>query len=120
MLNQADLKSCKAGPREFLYLIDHADLVLTDSFHACVFSFIFGKPFRVYPREGKETNMLSRINTLLKTFSLERKFSESGLKNDWLEHDYSAGYEALKTEREKAKQYLKSSISKAVGGKQKD
>ena len=106
LLDQMDPKSCKAGPLEFLYLIDHADLVLTDSFHACVFSFLFGKPFCVYPREGKETNMLSRIHTLLKMFYLERKFSESGGKNDLLECDYSTGYEILNREREKARKYL--------------
>ncbi len=110
LLDQMNPKSCKAGPLEFLYLIDHADLVLTDSFHACIFSFLFGKPFRVYPREGKETNMLSRIYTLLKMFFLERKFSESGWQDDLLEHDYSAGYEVLDGEREKARKYLESAM----------
>ncbi len=111
LLDRANPKVCKAGPCEFLYLIDHAELVLTDSFHGSVFSFLFGKPFYVYAREGKENNMLSRIDTLMKMFSLERKFSGSGLHNDLLEHDYSVGYKALEQERKKAKNYLKSSMA---------
>ena len=48
---------------EFLYLIDHAERIVTNSFHACVFSLIFGKPFTVTEREG--ISMQSRFDTLL-------------------------------------------------------
>lgn len=40
--NEKDLYAL--GPSEFIYMISHAKLILTDSFHACVFSFIFEKP----------------------------------------------------------------------------
>lgn len=36
------------GPEDFLSLIAHADLVLSNSFHAMVFSIIFQRPFRVF------------------------------------------------------------------------
>ena len=39
-----------SDPCEFVNLIDNAKLVVTDSFHACVFSFIFKKPFLLYNR----------------------------------------------------------------------
>ena len=32
-------------PEQFVYLFDHADYVITDSFHATCFSVIFKKPF---------------------------------------------------------------------------
>lgn len=54
-----------AGPSEFLYLIKNANLIVTDSFHASVFSFIFNKPFLVYSRKGVMNGMTSRIETLL-------------------------------------------------------
>lgn len=98
------------GPSEFISLISHAKLVLTDSFHACVFSFLFQKPFLVYAREGKEKNMMSRLDTLLKKFHLERKYADSGLPNDLLEADYGEGYQQLKAEREKALAFLKESM----------
>lgn len=53
------------GPAEFLSLILHAEYVLTDSFHASVFSIIFGKPFRVFERISGKHSMNSRLETLL-------------------------------------------------------
>ena len=58
-----------SGPQDFLGLIDSADLVLTDSFHASVFSIIFGVPFRVYKRQ-ESTSTYSRIRTLLETYRI--------------------------------------------------
>lgn len=54
------------GPSEFIYLIEHADLILTDSFHCTVFSIIFHKDFYVFKREdGTENNMFTRLQNLL-------------------------------------------------------
>lgn len=53
------------GPIEFLNLILHARYVLTDSFHALLFSILFGKRFRVFGRSSGKDNMNSRIDTLL-------------------------------------------------------
>ena len=47
---------------EFLYLIDHAEKVITNSFHVCVFAVIFGKEFEVTERNG--LSMQSRFDTL--------------------------------------------------------
>ena len=100
-----------SGPSEFLYLIEHATVIQTDSFHACVFSFLFGKPFLLYAREGKDTDMFSRMETLFSTFGLKRKFVDSGLKNDVYECDYTYGYSKLKLEREKVIKFLKQSMN---------
>lgn len=108
-ISQSDLYI--SGPSEFIYLISKASLILTDSFHACVFSFLFEKPFLVYAREGKENNMISRIETLLKTFHLERKYVDSGLENNLFEADYKDGYKQLAFEREKALNFLKKSMN---------
>ena len=62
---------------EFLYLIDHAEKVVTNSYHACVFAIIFGKPFVLKKREG--ISMQSRFDTLLQKvqsgidFEIERR-----------------------------------------------
>lgn len=45
-----------------------AKLVVTDSFHACVFSILFNKPFIVI---ANEVRGLARIQSLLKMFELE-------------------------------------------------
>lgn len=99
-----------AGPSEFLYLIENASIILTDSFHACIFSFLYNKPFLVYDRNKKGNTMNSRLNTLLKKFKIERKYEKSGLKNDIWEHEYTEGYEILKEERKKAINFLKKAL----------
>ena len=45
-----------------------AECIVTDSFHACVFSIIFRKPFIVI---GNKDRGLTRVNSLLKIFNLE-------------------------------------------------
>lgn len=52
------------GPQDFLALIEGASFVLTDSFHACVFSLIFETSFLVFRRDEK-VSTFSRIETLL-------------------------------------------------------
>ncbi len=52
------------GPREFLWLIENAVCVSTNSFHASAFSVIFGKKYLHMRREDRET----RIESLLKRF----------------------------------------------------
>ena len=54
--------------------------------------------------------MNSRIETLLHTFHIERKYVNSGLENDIWEQDYTEGYKQLEIEREKAIKYLKEAL----------
>lgn len=98
-----------ANPSNFIYLIKHASLILTDSFHACVFSFIYGRPFLVYDRVGIP-GMMSRMNTLFEKFDLKRKYINSGLNNDILECDYNNGYEVLLNERKKLLNFINQQI----------
>ena len=53
------------GPIEFLNLIYNAECILTDSFHASVFSILFNKEFRVFSRNIGKLNMNERLYTLL-------------------------------------------------------
>ena len=108
-----------AGPSEFLWLFDHADLVLTDSFHACVFSLLFNKPFMVFARNDQGESMHSRLETLLKKFRLERKYAASGLENDLWEHDYSEGYRVLDRERERTMEFLRKAFGENGYGNEK-
>ncbi len=101
-----------AGPSEFLWLLANASLVLTDSFHACIFSFLFAKPFLVYKRVDKEDSMFSRMETLLDKLDLMRKYVGSGIENQIFECDYKTGFEALKTERQKVYKFLDKSFGK--------
>lgn len=46
-----------AGPEEFVSLIAHAGAVLTNSFHATVFSILFHRPFRVFATDLSASRM---------------------------------------------------------------
>lgn len=64
---------------EFVYLIDHAQLIATDSFHACVFSILMGTPFLVVNRQQKGmADMTSRIDTLLELFGYNDRYIVNG------------------------------------------
>lgn len=68
-----DIQYSNAGPNEFLALIKNAKLVITDSFHATVFSNIFETNFYVLERT-EEVSMNTRIISLLNMFGLEKRF----------------------------------------------
>ncbi len=55
-----------------------AELVVTDSFHSCVFSIIFNKPFIVF---GNKRRGITRMLSLLKMFGLESVLVSEDLKN---------------------------------------
>lgn len=70
----------KLGPSEFLYLIDNAEYIFTDSFHGTVFSIIFNKKFIVFDRKEQSinNNMISRIENILELFEIENQLYKSG------------------------------------------
>lgn len=69
ILDYANKYYC-CGPSEFLWLLMNSSLVLTDSFHGCVFSFLFDKPFKIFTRVSKGQSMNSRITNLAYTLKL--------------------------------------------------
>lgn len=101
----------KIGPSEFIYLEKNAFLICTDSFHSCVFSIIYNRPFIVMEREDDRVSMNSRIETLLKKFKLEDRKYTGKLEEKDLEYDYNETYEIIKKEKEKSKNFLLKSLT---------
>lgn len=62
-----------ATPGDFISLIKHADFVFTDSFHATVFSLLYGRAFFAFPRSGN-IKMGSRLESLLDMFGCPERF----------------------------------------------
>ncbi len=95
------------GPDQFVYLIKHAQLVCTDSFHGSVFSFLYQRRLAVFDRDGSGSNMGSRIDTFASKFHLEScRVKGNALPEEIPQPDYSQGYQALVLEREKSKRFL--------------
>lgn len=68
-----DLGYYATSPQEFIYLINNAKLVCTDSFHGTVFSIIMNTDFVTFPRVESGKSMNSRIETLLSSFNLQER-----------------------------------------------
>jgi len=98
------------GPAEFVYLEQHAELICTDSFHACVFGILMNTPFIIFNREDKEEPMNSRIDTLLSKFKLEDRRCSGKVNERYLKCDYSNSYKILENERKKANLFLKRAL----------
>lgn len=99
------------GPESFIELIDKAEACFTDSFHASVFSIIFHTPFIIYGRQHtNKSNMNSRIETLLKTFSLEDRMCLDVMADLNMECDFNASDILLQTERNRSLNILKKAI----------
>ena len=66
----------EVGPYEFVWLIENASIVCTDSFHAVAFSLIFNKDFYVLKRflDNDEKSQNSRLYSLLESLSLEDRY----------------------------------------------
>lgn len=63
------------GPEEFMALIRKATMVLTDSFHASVFSVLNHTPFYTFLRQGKneKNSMNNRMENLLEMLGLQNR-----------------------------------------------
>lgn len=107
----SDKEQSDYGIEEFLYLIHHAELICTDSFHACVFSFIFERPFVVFRRSGNADNMYSRLENFLKVFHFtNREFDGDSIKRENVIINFEHSKKILSSEREKSLNYLKTAL----------
>ena len=88
-----------------------AEFVITDSFHACVFSILFNKPFIVY---GNKERGMARFESLLTLFELEgRLVSSPGEVNKVLQAtiDWDRVNSILKQMKEKSLSFLRKNLN---------
>lgn len=87
-----------------------ASFVVTDSFHACVFSILFKKQFIVI---GNADRGLSRFHSLLSQFGLENRFITSVDQYRSLgDIDYDAIYKELEMKQMQSMDFLRKALNK--------
>lgn len=91
-------KYYQCGPSEFVWLIKNCELMLTDSFHGTVFSYIYDKPVRVFKRKDHLGSMNSRLENLIKVLHLEDIFID---EINHCDDDFTARYDKKYLEIEK-------------------
>ena len=103
-------KRCQPPVEKWIRGFYDAKYVVTDSFHACVFSIIFNKPFVVVanPQRG-----LDRIISLLNIFGLKNCLYKNGNEVQF-ENDYNWNKinEILRYEVYKSMSFLRNSMTK--------
>lgn len=99
-------------PVDYVALIEHAEYVLTDSFHTTLFSVMFGRKFFTFVRQYRHSgSQQSRITTLLELVEYNDRLIQSieGFKAELNAELHSCDI-ILKQERKKAKDYLDDAI----------
>lgn len=79
-LPYADVNISDASPLEFLSLINNANVVISNSFHATAFSIILNKEFYVYPVIRHKNQ--SRMIDLLNQFQLSDRYNTSKIQSN--------------------------------------
>lgn len=96
------------APDEFLWLIHHAEFIITNSFHSIVFSIIYRKQFWTIRRKDSLKSMNSRITSLLELFDIStRDLSEIDFETLI---SYGEIEKTIESERTKSKQYLENML----------
>ena len=116
MLNDVDCVAIRdAGPKDFLGYIAHADMVITNSYHATVFSIILeAKSFYTYIAGYNQRG--SRITDLLETFGLQQHLLQQDLSEDYQtlagrNIEWTQIREVAQRERNNGREFLKKILS---------
>lgn len=115
LFDKNDPTICSAGPSEFLWLLSHASLICTDSFHGTVFSILLGKPFLLCERKliisDKVVDMSNRTISLLHKLEIPHKLPGMipNAESIW-EADYGHAYEIIAKEQERMNGLLREAM----------
>jgi len=113
LVYDVDGRLVDAGPLEFLWLIQNATFVLTDSFHCSAFSIMFHKDFSVIDRQrrGEDVNMSSRIVNLMRMAGIENGFADVAKPYEKsAKIDYAAVDNNMQKYRDESEAYLRKAL----------
>lgn len=101
----------KIGPSEFLWLIKNSSIVITDSYHGSIFSYIFDRPLKIFKRVDDNKSMDSRFDTLIDKLKINNCLIEENLNLDKI---LDANYDKSHLEHEQIlfDRYFREAISR--------
>ena len=96
-------------PYEYIDLIKHAEFVLTDSFHTCVFSLLYNKEFYLLRRERKAED--AKFDEFLNRYGLsDRIIKNRNAFQRKTEINYETANKQLEIDREASMTFLKQAL----------
>lgn len=110
---QQGINHIDGGPWEFLSMIDHAEYVVTDSFHVTLLAMLFHKCFFVYDRQyTHKQSQASRIKDLLNKVGLSNRFEQKKICLETI--DYSETEAFFESSRKAYELYTESIFGVAM------
>lgn len=97
-----------AGPAQFVSLIDHAEFVVTNSFHGTAFSLNFSKQFICVMGGGRNSRMIDLLTKLSIADRAVTKYDEKLLS--MMPIDYTCVQEKLEDERKTSLAYIQAVV----------
>ena len=96
------------SPESFISMIQYAEFVITDSYHATLFSIIFKKGFYTLKRFHDESNNTQngRLTYLLNRLGLKNRMITNDQRNTDLEIDYNYAEEEIVEFRNESSEFL--------------
>jgi hypothetical protein len=118
-LNFGDEKPYDVGPAEFINLISNAEYVLTDSFHATIFSILYEKKFFTFNRFAtkKSGSTNSRISSILNQLNLNSRRiagNEDAEEYSKMEINYESILKEINESRSFSRQYLLNALDQSI------
>lgn len=114
--NFGDEQILEYGPVDFLQYIYDSSLVVTDSFHACVFSMIFNKDFFALKRDVliKKGDMNQRLYDLLDEYDMLERLvlDQKNIEKVPLRCDFKKFNQTIQEKRVKSIDFLLSNLKK--------
>ena len=100
------------GPKEFVWYVKHAKIVVTNSFHGTVFSILYHKPFYTYIVKS----MASRVLDLLDSLGLENRLIRGykPLNEVTFDIDFNSVDILLENKRKKSIAFLQEALGDVI------
>lgn len=112
-----DVRLSDVSPEDFISLIRYADCVFTDSFHACVFSYLYKREFFAFRRDSWD-KIGSRINSFLELLGYQQRYCDTDEKEkmSYIEGlskiNYSVPFKAFEEMKKSSIDYLVRNLKK--------
>ena len=103
-----------SGPAEFLGYVDHAEMVITDSYHGMLFAINYGKKFWSVARNYKQYDQSSRQMSVLNMIGCRERYlyAEGEFSMETL--DFEQIGDVIRQKRSQSMQFLKNAIEDNV------
>lgn len=112
IINILDNRFKTLDPLEFVWMVKNSEFIVTDSFHATVFSIIYRKRFAVMDRDDSFENQNSRFVTLFRMAGIEGNICAENMDIAECEIEWDIVDKNLCKRRNEAIKYLETILKK--------